>query len=279
MLLNTAHKILPTAYKILTPNWTCKGFKYEIGQTYEMDEKPIICKKGFHACYDLIDCLKYYDLNKENHFVEVELLGEIDIIIDKVCTNKIKIIRELDWEEALELTTDGKGNSGIGNEGKGNIGCNNVGNGNIGNDNNGNYNNGDCNYSDYNIGDCNNGNNNIGNYNNGHNNVGHCNVGSHNKGNYIIGSYNTFNIRTINGNGNGKQIFNNIVESYCYYYYIEIIKKTFEYSYYKDNKLIVTLKNNQQKEISLLRYLFTEIPCFNTRVFTEVTGFNFTDVT
>ena len=30
-------------YKVFEPNWTCKGFQFEVGKIYEEDVKPIIC--------------------------------------------------------------------------------------------------------------------------------------------------------------------------------------------------------------------------------------------
>lgn len=38
------------AYKAFDKNLTCRDFQYEIGKTYEMEDEPIICEKGFHAC-------------------------------------------------------------------------------------------------------------------------------------------------------------------------------------------------------------------------------------
>lgn len=40
------------AYKAFNPDMTCRGFQYEIGQTYEMEEEPIKCERGFHACLE-----------------------------------------------------------------------------------------------------------------------------------------------------------------------------------------------------------------------------------
>ena len=43
-------------YKAFNPDWTCKKFKYEVGKTYEMNEMPVICERGFHFCENLADC-------------------------------------------------------------------------------------------------------------------------------------------------------------------------------------------------------------------------------
>lgn len=94
------------AYKAFDKDLTCRGFQYEIGKTYEMEDEPIICERGFHACSMLDDVFKYYKLGKNIRICEVELLGDIDDMSQKdskVATNKIKIIRELKVKDLLEL--------------------------------------------------------------------------------------------------------------------------------------------------------------------------------
>ena len=130
-------------YKVFYPDWTCRGrFQYEVGKVYEMDEKPECCSKGFHFCRKLADCFNYYRFKPNNKVAKVIALGEIDEEDDdsKCCTNKIKIVEELSWEEVLKLVNAGEGNTGLGNSGD----CNS-----------GNYNSGDCNSGDYNSGDFN----------------------------------------------------------------------------------------------------------------------------
>lgn len=86
-------------YKMFNHDWTCNGFKYEVGKTYKTDEKIELCKKGFHFCEKLDDCFRYYDCVTWNHMAEVEALGDI-IRSDedtKCVTNKIKIVREIDF--------------------------------------------------------------------------------------------------------------------------------------------------------------------------------------
>ena len=57
-------------YKVFNSDWTCRGFQYEVGKTYEIKNKPIICKCGFHFCTDLKNCFLFYSFNpnkiKEN---------------------------------------------------------------------------------------------------------------------------------------------------------------------------------------------------------------------
>ena len=89
-------------YKVFNSDWTCRGFQYEVGKTYEMDEKPIICERGFHFCKELIDCFFYYPFDyTRTKIAEVEAIGDIEEDEDNVygtskcCTNKIRIIREI----------------------------------------------------------------------------------------------------------------------------------------------------------------------------------------
>lgn len=168
-------------YKGFNPNWTCHPttdivFQYEVGKTYEIDETPECCKRGFHFCEKLTDCFEYYEANKRNKFAEVLALGDIDTEGNKSCTNKIKIVREISWEEICNSTNLGKNNKDI----------NNVGNSNEGKSNTGHWNLGSFNTGSFNIGD-----RNIGSYNYGFSNCGSFNTGLYNSGNYNTGDYNT----------------------------------------------------------------------------------------
>lgn len=84
-------------YKVFNSDWTCRGFQYEVGKTYEMYETPIICEKGFHFCTELKNCFNYYPFRfLKIKIAEVEALGDCyNKDGEKYCTNKIKIIREI----------------------------------------------------------------------------------------------------------------------------------------------------------------------------------------
>ena len=134
-------------YKVFKPDWTCRGFQYQVGETYEEKFIPICCERGFHFCKDLKDCFSYYDFNPNNKVAKVIALGDIDHSSEdsKCCTNKIQIVEEITWEEVLRLVNLGKGCSGFCNSGDWNSGNCNSGNWNSGNCNSGNWN--KCNYS------------------------------------------------------------------------------------------------------------------------------------
>ena len=155
-------------YKVFNKDWTCRGFQYEVGKTYEMKKAPVCCNRGFHFCGKLIDCFNYYHFDSENKVAEIEALGAIDDDGNegKYCTNKIKIVRELSWHEVLDLVNTGKDNTGH----------RNTGNDNTGNDNTGN--------------------DNTGNRNTGHRNTGYRNTGNDNTGNRNTGDWNSTDFST-----------------------------------------------------------------------------------
>ena len=167
-------------YKVFNPDFTCRGFQYEVGKTYEEDVVPNACEVGFHFCQKLADCFSYYDFNPNNKVAEIEALGDIDEGDNKCCTNKITIVQEITWQEVLEMVNTGKGDTGL---------CNS-GNRNSGNRNSGNRNSGDYNSGDYNSGNCNSGNRNSGNCNSGDYNSGNLNSGDYNSGNLNSGDWN-----------------------------------------------------------------------------------------
>ena len=35
-------------YKVFDSNWTCRGFQFEVGKTFEEDIQPKCCDRGFH---------------------------------------------------------------------------------------------------------------------------------------------------------------------------------------------------------------------------------------
>ncbi len=175
-----------TGYKAFNKDWTCRGFQYEVEKTFTMEEKPECCNQGFHFCTNVADCFKHYANNpKLTKIALVEALGDIDKEEDdsKCSTNKIKILKEISFQEAYELGNQGKANTGFWNTGDCNTGDRNTGYRNTG----------DCNTGDRNTGDCNTGDCNTGDRNTGYRNTGDCNIGDWNTGNWNIGDWNTGN--------------------------------------------------------------------------------------
>ena len=166
---------LVKGYKVFNPDWTCRGFQYEVGKTFEEDVTPECCEAGFHFCTKASDCFNYYRLDSNNKVAEVLALGEVDSRSDdtKCCTNKIQIVREISWQELLTIVNTGKSCTGLCNTGD----CNT----------------GDWNTGDWNTGNCNTGNRNTGDWNTGDWNTGNCNTGDWNTGDWNTGDWNIVN--------------------------------------------------------------------------------------
>ena len=174
-------------YKVFNPDWTCRGFQYKVGETYHMEGEIECCYRGFHFSKKPLGCFRYYTFDPRNKVAEVEILGEISTRDNNIyCTNAIKIMKKLSWEEVLELV-----NVGVGNTGYDNTGNHNSGNYNSGENNSGNYNSGSSNHGNYNVGSHNIGDRNTGNYNSGDFNCGDWNSGNWNSGSHNLGDYNS----------------------------------------------------------------------------------------
>lgn len=111
-------------YKVFKPDWTCRGFQYVAGETFEEDVIPLCCNRGFHFCKELKDYFNYYPFDPNNKVAKVIALGEIDESSDsgKCCTNKIQIVEEISWEKVLKMVNTGKANVGLCNSGNRNSG-------------------------------------------------------------------------------------------------------------------------------------------------------------
>ena len=146
-------------YKVFNPDWTCRGFQYEVGKTFEVDVAPKCCDRGFHFCTNASQCFKYYRFDPDNKVAEILALGEVDKNSDstKCCTNKIQIVREISWQELLTIVNTGEDCTGLCNTGDRNTGDWNTGDCNTGDRNTGDRNTGDWNTGDRNTGDWNTG--------------------------------------------------------------------------------------------------------------------------
>lgn len=146
-------------YKVFNPDWTCMGFQYEVGKVFEEDVTPSCCNRGFHFCLKASDCFNYYNFNHENKVAEVVAMGAVDYADNdtKCCTNRLRIVREIPWQEVLKIVNEGKDCTGLCNTGNCNTGNWNAGNRNAGDRNTGNRNAGNCNTGDWNTGDRNTG--------------------------------------------------------------------------------------------------------------------------
>lgn len=178
-------------YKIFNPDWICKDFQYEVGKTYEHKGEIELCKSGFHFCKDPVELFNYYSFNPENKIAKIEAIGKIKSseTSSKYVTDKIKIIKEIQWNKLLELVNTGKDNFGYRNSGQCNYGHCNSNNYNFGNWNSGNCNFGHFNSGSHNSGDGNSNDYNSGCYNSGSYNSGDCNSGDWNSTNFSSGVF------------------------------------------------------------------------------------------
>ena len=99
-------------YKVFNPDFTCRGFQYEVGKTYKHDGPMFICHSGFHFCREVADCFTYYAFDPQNKVAEIDAIGLVVSDCDKSVTNEITIVREIPWEEVLELVNTGRGCAG-----------------------------------------------------------------------------------------------------------------------------------------------------------------------
>ena len=95
------------AYKGMDSDMSCKGFQYEIGETYKTD-KAELCKCGFHACLNPRDVLNYY-LEEGSRYYKVKLSGEITkcgFEDTNVAATEITILEEITdiFDEIIETT-------------------------------------------------------------------------------------------------------------------------------------------------------------------------------
>ena len=112
-------------YKVFDPDWTCRGFQYRVGETFVHNGNIKMHREGFHFCRKASDCFNYYDFDSSNKVAEVEAVGLVETRGDKSVTDKIKIVREIEWQELLTIVNEGSGCTGLCNTGNCNTGdCN-----------------------------------------------------------------------------------------------------------------------------------------------------------
>ena len=260
-------------YKVFNPDWTCRGFQYEVGKTFKYDGNIKICGAGFHFCQKASDCFSYYDFNSKNKVAEVLATGLVETENYKSVTDEIKIIREIPWEEVLTIVNEGNNCTGL---------CN-TGDKNTGDYNTGDKNTGDCNIGGYNIGNCNTGNCNIGDWNTGDWNVVNNSTGLFNTKQKTIDIFNEPSNWTLQDwfNSDIISILNWNFESSIWIYEKNMTdeeKETHpEYKttggYLKVFEFKEACKNMWDNMTDYEKHrVVTELPNFNADIFKEITG-------
>ena len=93
-----------TAYKAFNADWTCRGFQFEVGKTYEMEGPIVACERGFHACTFPADIWSYYDIGTSK-IARVSVTDPVSHSGDsKVASAKITIEAELSIPEWIGET-------------------------------------------------------------------------------------------------------------------------------------------------------------------------------
>lgn len=265
-------------------NLCCRGFQFEIGQTYDTgytDDLELCSCTVFHFCKSIQQVHDYYNVrsDRNNRFCYVEALGEVVEGYDKCGSNKIKIVREIKGQELEQLLGLINGNTGLFN---------------IGNRNTGDRNSGSCNSGDYNSGDYNTGNCNTGIYNSGDCNSGSCNSGSWNQCNRSTGLFNTQE-RTITIFNKDSGLFCDEIGNTDWYWLLKyrpfVLTEWIEYTEEEKNDSIIRqaiggyLKKYSYKEACQnwwdsysdkeKEYLAKNIPNFDRKIFKEITGIDY----
>jgi hypothetical protein len=300
-------------YKVFNPDWTCRGQKYSVSETYYLDKNINLYESGFHFCKNLIDCFNHYECVPENRYAEIEAVGKIMQDRKVMVTDSIKIIREIPFSEVVEMVNPGEKNIGYSNTGIGNRGNSNTGNWNVGNKNTGSMNKGESNIGDANIGVMNSGEGNFGDGNTGNNNLGDLNSSSHNSGNANSGIANngSFNSGDCNSTDFSNGIFNSSspkmfmfnkvsgwsIEEWRKSRPYELIKKHFALTEFVESYSLTDEEKVSNPEHAIIggivrrysyqeawrkfweklddeeRYTFLNLPGFDKAVFKEITGF------
>ena len=101
-----------TGYKAFDPDFSCRGYPYTVGKTFEHNGKIELCSGGFHFCHkDPFDVFQYYPLVLEesglpSRFAKVSAPKK-DVVVgrddggDKCVTSKISIDKEITLDDLI----------------------------------------------------------------------------------------------------------------------------------------------------------------------------------
>lgn len=113
-------------FKVFHSDWTCSPNghtkQYTCPGKFEEEGELDICSHGMHFCQTAADCFNYYSFNSENKVAEVIAYGDVKTGGNKLCTDKLEIVREIPWDEVLRIVNTGKNCTGRCNTGDYNTG-------------------------------------------------------------------------------------------------------------------------------------------------------------
>ena len=85
-------------YKGFKKGLTCKGYKFQIGKTYEHDEEIKLCESRFHFCENPLDVLRYYG-PADSEYAEVDA----DKVSEEKASDTKRICKKLTLSASLSL--------------------------------------------------------------------------------------------------------------------------------------------------------------------------------
>ena len=93
------------AYKGFNNDFSCRGFHYEVGKEYHIDDEVELCVNGFHACQNPLDVFNYYSMTSLTRYALVELWGGVEFAADneKLCATDIRIVKEMTIDEMVKI--------------------------------------------------------------------------------------------------------------------------------------------------------------------------------
>ena len=93
------------SYKGFDKDFKCRGYQYEVGQTYTHDGEVEVCTSGFHACPMPLSVFNFYP-PAENRFAVVEQFGKMDAVNDKVASSGLTVNAEIRLSDLIEAQVE-----------------------------------------------------------------------------------------------------------------------------------------------------------------------------
>lgn len=103
-----AERYALNGFKAFDENLRCLDKQYAVGEKFFEDIVPVPCERGMHFCTRLIDVFNYYHFGPRTRVCLVEATGDIaaeyysNQLDIKFCTNRLKVVRELNREEIFD---------------------------------------------------------------------------------------------------------------------------------------------------------------------------------
>lgn len=91
------------AYKGFNSDWSCQGFKYDIGKIYTHKGELILKKSGFHSSPNPLYILNHYQPYNNSKFAIVDIRGKILDYNEIYISSEIELIQEMDFDEMVDF--------------------------------------------------------------------------------------------------------------------------------------------------------------------------------